>query len=148
MEAVVDQRLQAIGIKRDEIFAKEALDLLIKMSGGLMREFIRLVQSAILHASAGKADKVELASAETAVDALRRDYMAGITDPLVKELITLTETGLPTGTDDGNMLLQNLYILCQSNKNLWYEVHPVLASFVQAEQVKRKGTGQGGPSSR
>ncbi|MCP4351611.1 MAG: hypothetical protein GY795_39605 [Desulfobacterales bacterium] len=84
-----------------------------------MREFIRLVQIAVLHTSTGNVGRVELASAEAAVDALRRDYIAGITDPLVKELVTLTETGLPTGTDDGNMLLQNLYILCLSNRTLF-----------------------------
>lgn len=139
MEEVVDERLKGTGVTRQDLFSEDALNLLIKMSGGLMREFIRLVRSTVLNAVTGKADRGELDSAEASVSAMQRDYMAGITDPLVDELISLTETGLPSGTPEGDMLLQNLYILCQSNKELWYEVHPILSPFIQNERNKRKG---------
>lgn len=138
MQTVVERRLQETAYTRPQLFADDALELLIKMSGGLMREFIRLVQSAVLNAATGQAAKVEMSAAEAAVDALRRDYMAGMTDPLLEELVKLAETGLPTGTDAGNMLLQSSFILAQSNRELWYEVHPVLAPFVEQERLKRR----------
>lgn len=138
MRQVVDQRLASIGLKRDEVFAPDALDLLIEMSGGLMREFIRLAQNAELNAVQKKAARIERVHAQDAADALRRDYMAGVTPGLLDELFHVQEKGMPSGSEAGNLALQNHYILTQANRDIWYEVHPVIASAVNAEWVARK----------
>ncbi len=143
MYEVVDLRLHGVGVTRQSLFQAEALDLLIKMSGGLMREFIRLVRGAVRDAVTRQASKIELVSAETAVDGLRRDYLAGINQPRLDELITLLDSNLLSGSPEGAILLQNQYILCQSNQGLWYEIHPALVAFVQAEMSRRLSSGLG-----
>jgi len=138
MRAVVDQRLAAVPLKRDDVFDRASLDLLIEMSGGLMREFVRLVQNASLNALVAKAPRVAVVHAREAVDALQRDYMAGVTPALLDELFHVMEKGLPSGSETGNLALQNHYVLTQTNQEIWYEVHPVIASTVNAKWVERK----------
>jgi hypothetical protein len=144
MREVIDRRLADLGTDRDALFAPDALDHLIAMSGGLMREFVRIVQSSVVKTFTDKDEIVSIETARNVVDALRRDYIAGLNHALVDELIELMTTGLLSGSEDGDKLLQNLYILCQSNADLWYEVHPILVSYIREEMAKReKSTSDG-----
>jgi hypothetical protein len=135
MRQVIDRRLQEVGCRRDDVFTPEALDLLIENSGGMMREFMRLTQNAVRDTVIHQHLRVERDDAEGVVDALRRDLAAGITVPLMAELVGVLQQGKPSGTELSNLALQNQYVLCQANKDIWYEVHPVLASLVNAEWV-------------
>lgn len=138
MEAVVDRRLDAAGLARAAVFDPDALEQLVDMSGGMMREFVRLVQSAVVNASS-TAGPVGKAHAQAAIDALRRDYMAGVTPALLEELFHVLDKQLPSGSELGNVALQNHYIVTQTNADIWYEVHPVIASTVNAEWLMRRG---------
>ncbi|MEZ4408569.1 MAG: hypothetical protein R3A52_19150 [Polyangiales bacterium] len=136
MREVVDKRVASVGLARGELFEPEALDQLAAHSGGMLREYIRLIQSAVLEATQKRSATVTAANAQAAVDALRRDYMAGITPPLLAELVEVQRKGMPSGVQMGDVALQNQYVLCQTNRDVWYEVHPVIESYVREAWAK------------
>lgn len=128
---VVNKRLQSVQLTVEDVFEPEALDLLIEKSGGLMREFIKLVQDTVVQASLSDQPRANREHAQEIVDDLRRKYMAALNKANLQELVSLYNTGILTGDDISNELLQNLYILTQSNRDLWYEVHPIIADIVE-----------------
>lgn len=138
LREVVRRRLADSRVHKtvDEVFAADALELLMENSGGMLREFIRLVQNALREAMIGNT-RVEAPHAKAAVDALRRDYVAGITPPLLDELFHVLERNMPSGAPVSGVALQNQYVLAQTNNDIWYEVHPVIQSFVNAEWAAR-----------
>lgn len=138
LREVVRKRLAEpkVHLAVDEVFAPEALKMLIENSGGMLREFIRLLQNAVREAILSNG-RVELQHAKAAVDALRREYIAGVTPPLLAELVHVLEKNMPSGSPQSAVALQNQYILSQTNGDIWYEVHPVIASYVNAEWMPK-----------
>lgn len=133
--SVVDRRLKPIGLNYQDLLDDDALDLLIKMSGGVMREFIRLVQSALVSARAKSVAKINLSVAEEAMYRVRRDFKAGLDAKHFEEMARFLNSGVPSGTEECDELLENLYILSYINNDLWYDIHPnVLPLLYQWQQ--------------
>jgi hypothetical protein len=132
MRKITQERLEEAELDYTTLFEPGVLDRLIKNSGGLLREFIRLVREAGLNASIDNAAAISETHAHDAIAEIRRHYMAGLSEESVRELEFLERSGLPSGNEVSNNLLQNLYILTQSNDDLWYEIHPVLADYIHA----------------
>lgn len=124
LREVVQTRLRKLGLDPDEVVKPEALDELVAMSGGVVRELILMMQEAAAEVLANGLDCVDLAVARRVIYWLRRQYAAGLSLPYLEELRKVHETGRPTGTEICDKLLQNLYILSYANDDLWYAVHP------------------------
>jgi hypothetical protein len=134
-QAVVNRRLKPLGLAYQELFEDKALDLLIQMSGGVMREFIRLVQSALVSARVKKLDRINYEIATEAMFRARRDFKAGLDEQHFQEIARFLRSGVPSGTLECEELLENLYILSYINNNLWYDIHPnVLPLFYEWEK--------------
>jgi Cdc6-like AAA superfamily ATPase len=136
MRDIVRKRLAEVDLDLDQLFEKTALDLMIEKSGGLLREFINLIQDALLEASLQSADKVAVDHAQEAVDELARGYMAGLTRESIFELKKLQEDGIVSGSEVSTTLQQNMYILTQRNQELWFEVHPAIQDYVKNFEIK------------
>jgi len=106
------------------------------MSGGVMREFIRLVQNSLVEMHIAKAEQVIMAHAEEAVYRARRSFKAGLNVAHFEEMENMLLTGTPSGTTACDDLLKNLYILSYINHAIWYDVHPnVLPLLIEWQQA-------------
>jgi len=133
---VVQRRIEPLGFSRNNLFAEDALNLLIQMSGGVMREFIRLVQNSLVEMHIAKAEQVIMAHAEEAVYRARRSFKAGLNVAHFEEMENMLLTGTPSGTTACDDLLKNLYILSYINHAIWYDVHPnVLPLLIEWQQA-------------
>jgi len=121
---VVERRITPLGFSRENLFAEDALNLLIQMSGGVMREFIRLVQNSLVEMYIAKAEQVMMIHAEEAAYRARRSFKAGLNVTYFDEMENFLLTGTPSGTKACDDLLKNLYILSYINHAIWYDVHP------------------------
>ncbi len=124
MREVVRTRLEKLGLDPDELVDPAALDELVAMSGGVVRELVLLMQEAAIEAMVNGRDHIDLTIARKVIYWLRRQYSAALSLPYLEELKKVHETGRPTGTEICDKLLQNLYILSYANDDLWYAVHP------------------------
>ncbi|MCX7681418.1 MAG: hypothetical protein N2508_05550 [Anaerolineae bacterium] len=124
LRAVVRTRLQKLGLDPDARIEPAALDALVAMSGGVVRELVHLMHDAALRAQINGETRIGEATARQAIYRLRRQYSAGLSLPYLEELRKVHELGRPTGTDICDKLLQNLYVLSYANDALWYAVHP------------------------
>lgn len=124
LREVVRTRLRKLELDPDERIEPAALDELVAMSGGVVRELIHLVHDAALVAQVNGEARIGETVARKAIYRLRRQYSAALSLPYLEELKQVHETGRPTGTEICDKLLQNLYILSYANDALWYAVHP------------------------
>lgn len=121
---VVKYRIEPLGLSQHDLFADDALSLLIQMSGGVMREFIRLVQNALVQMRIAKSDQVILRHAEKAVYRARRSFKAGLNNTHYREMEDFLLTTAPSGNPACDELLKNLYILSYTNDDMWHDIHP------------------------
>ncbi len=126
MRQVIHKRLQALGLTTENVITQDALDLLVKMSGGVMRQLIRLVREAILEAEINAQQQIDLLTARRAVHRVQRGYaisLGRIERQELKEFLDIRER---SGTEVGDILILNGYILNYINDRVWYELNPVV----------------------
>jgi hypothetical protein len=111
MRSVVHRRLEGLGLRPKEVIAEEALDLLIAMSGGVMRELILLMREASVNAKREGKSSIQLDEVRKAAYFRRRQYAMGLRKPEYDELESFLESGRPSDTEVFNRLVENLYIL-------------------------------------
>lgn len=126
LREVVSKRLKAINQSPDDVFEPEALELLIFKSGGVMRDFIRLIQDAIGNAKIMALDKVDLIAAQNAVDERIVQLSMRLTQATIEELRDVRKYKRPSGTRESRALLHGLFILAYRNRTTWFDVHPIL----------------------
>ncbi len=131
MRQVVETRLRVLGVEPGMVIAPGALDRMIEMSGGVMRELVHLMREASLQVRLAGQERINEAVAAQAILQLRRQYAAGLSLPYYEELKRAHEIGQPTGTEICDKLLQNLYILGYANDELWYAVHPNVRPLIE-----------------
>jgi hypothetical protein len=134
MRSVARQRLEGVGLDPEDVLSEEALDLLITMSGGVMREFVLLMREASVSAKRGGKPSIQLEEARKAVYFRRRQFAMGLRKPEYDELESFLEAGRPTETEVFNRLVENLYILVYAQENIWYDVHPNVLPLITGEE--------------
>jgi hypothetical protein len=127
MRKVVRKRLVARDLDADKVITPEALTLLARMSGGVMRELIRYFRDAATFAQLLDHMQVDEEIAKKAIYR-RRQEMARLTLAHRDALKLILQQGMLSGdqqeaTEDE--LLRNLYLLSyQDNGNAWFDAHP------------------------
>jgi hypothetical protein len=134
LRALLRKRLD--GHKVADIFTDDALDFLLRYSGGNIRHLMMLVQEACSYA---KAVPIPLPAAHLAIQPFVRSYSASITEPQWPKLAQLAasiDQQIVNGDPDYPVLLGNLSILEYLNgidednpfahAEPWYAVHPVV----------------------
>lgn len=126
MRQVVHKRLQALGMAIEDVIASEALDLLVEMSGGVMRQIILLMRQAILEAEVNSQRRIDLSSAHKAVYRVQRGYARPLGRAERQELREFLATFERSGTEMGDTLILNGYILNYINYDVWYDVNSIV----------------------
>ncbi len=131
MRQVVESRLKSENLKTEDVIDLEALNMLIKGSGGVMRDFIRLVQNAVVYTQISKKDRIGILEAVKALNELRRQLKAQLT-PDYQAIVDLVykDQKRVDGTDGQgekcDLLLRNDIILGYVNEDIWFDKHSVL----------------------
>jgi hypothetical protein len=126
-----------------ELIDQDALDYVVAMSGGVMRELTTLVQLACNEALVTGSARITLPLARQAVATIRNEYQRSLrsehyqqlrqvhADKRVREVHRVShqrEQGPPEM--DLLELLHNLSILEYANEESWWDVHPIVASLL------------------
>jgi hypothetical protein len=127
MRAVVHRRLrQPLGLEPDEVIVPQALDHVIDMSGGVMRDLIRLVREATVKAELAGQRQIDLEIAGQTVLSVRRDYKASLNVVYRQELAEVLRSHEVTGSEKCDELLLGNYVLSYVNDGIWFDVHSVI----------------------
>jgi hypothetical protein len=122
--------LESLGLRYHEVVVPAALNMLIRGSGGVMRDFIRPIQSAALYAEVAGKERIGKAEAAKALNELRRQLMAQLTPEYHEVLNKVRQTRRRVGgAEEGekcNLLLGNDVVLSYVGDDIWYDVHAAL----------------------
>ena len=104
----------------------EAIDLAVRMSGGIPLTLIQLIQSAILHGLAAGQDRIGLPEMRSAVVQLQNDYRGTLRPEDYGELLRYHRTRAFINNERTREFLANLSLLEYSDGEPWCDVHPIL----------------------
>jgi hypothetical protein len=144
------ERLYEVAEKRIDlkgIYAVDSVEFLAKMSGGMLRDFIRLLGYTIEMAQArGGEIPIDLELAEKAFRRLVNEYGRMVPDEHFKLLAKVAKQKRAPNDEDHQKMLYNLSVLEYMNGDRWFDVHPAvreLPEFKDAwrseEEVSRRG---------
>jgi hypothetical protein len=126
MTAVVSKRLNDLKLNPEEIIADDALEMLIRGSGGVMRDFIRLIQDAATYAEINENKRITSNEAKKVLNELRRQLTAQLTPNYKSVLETVRTNKDRTGDTKCDDLLRNNIVLSYVNDDIWYYSHSAL----------------------
>jgi hypothetical protein len=126
LRELVRLRLGARGLQTTDVFDGDALELTIDTSGGLVRDFVHLINRSIRSALKRDADRIADADVRAARDELRKDMDVSLNTMLRDELAHVERLGEPSGNPDAERLLLWGYVLPYTNGRVWFEPHPLL----------------------
>lgn len=127
MRDLVKKRLRSASLSSDQVFAPQALDMLIRMSGGVMRDVVTLVRQAALEAEMGGKEHVDALAAQRAINRLQREMQAGLFEDHYRALAEIERSGglIDRGDEAQMELLRDGYVLSYQN-GFWRDIHPII----------------------
>lgn len=127
--SLVNRRLASLNLLRTEkIIHSSALDMLITNSGGSMRDFLHLVQTAVFHGEIAEKDILTAQETSQACRDLRHQLRAQVTpyDQAVLDSIHHTHQRIADPAFD-EMLRNGLLLpYMDGQTGLWFDTHPLL----------------------
>ncbi len=126
LREVVVRRLNSLGLQSDQVFETDALDLLIRKSGGIMRWFIEMVQDASKMAERMELDLITGAAAERTVENRAATLSGRLTREMVHELAQVRRDKRPSSSPESLKLLHGLLIVTYRNRSTWFDAHPLI----------------------
>jgi hypothetical protein len=129
MHSLIEKRLRSADLSREDVFTSEALEKLIQISGGMMRDMVRVVRHAVVEAELMDKEVIDMQAAQRAIDRLRREMQAPLFEEHYRALAEIERSGgFIDGEDKTQMeLLRDGYVLSYHD-GFWRDVHPVLWS--------------------
>ena len=127
MREIVERRMES------QLIESRALDHAVGMSGGVVRELIRIVQGAASRALVAKANVIKFEHVEHAVDKLRMEYSFSLTRDEYITILQNVHKSKELRHDDEKPLLDllhNLFILQYPNGAGWYGVNPIVHKLI------------------
>src|SRR5262249_10308806 len=105
--------------------APDVLDLLIRGSAGVMRDFIRLLQSSATNASVAGKPRVEKVEAVRSLNELRRDYRKYLTEEDDALLDAVRRTNRRASGERFDQLLRGNIVVHYADDDFeeWFDVH-------------------------
>ncbi len=110
----------------ESLFEQGALDQIIELSGGLLRNLVRLVSDAALIALTENAPRITTAMVEQVAAEIGNDYRRLLLPEHYAALREAHQTKQITPNETVRQLLENLSLLEYRNAVAWCDVHPVV----------------------
>ncbi|MBN1922910.1 MAG: hypothetical protein JW892_16790 [Anaerolineae bacterium] len=134
LHRLVEKRLQAAGLDiPSHVFDSDALALLIQKSGGVMRDLVELIRSAVLSAESRQAKRIEMVAAQEAVALMRRKIQAGFFKGEYEALLDVQKNrGQIDKANEIQMeLLRGNLIVNYENGGFWRDLHPLVVDILR-----------------
>jgi histone H3/H4/phenylpyruvate tautomerase PptA (4-oxalocrotonate tautomerase family) len=122
---------------KEELIESEALDLAIKMSGGVFREGARIMQIAADSAIEKKRKGIVKEDVERAEREIRSDFTHILESKDYDILNEICKSNEIRGIEKIGHLLHNLSVLEYVNDESWFDIHPTLEA-IKKPSLKRK----------
>ncbi|MEA5514095.1 hypothetical protein [Nodularia sp. UHCC 0506] len=116
----------------EDFIEKSAIEALIKLSGGVLRDFISLSQASIEETYLSNQNKVEVRHVINAVTSFSRNQLLGISEDelkIVRQTMN-TEIFIPRTDEDLRLLVRRI-ILEYRYPKIRHTVHPALEPFIE-----------------
>lgn len=127
MQSIVAKRLTARGLAVGDVITAEALRLLVRMSGGVVRELIRSFREAAISAQLLRKSQIDERLARDVIEQQRQE-MAPRLNVSHREALkkVLQQAALSGGEQRGveDELLRSLHLLSYQRGDFWFDAHP------------------------
>lgn len=115
----------------EDLITEEALSSAIEFSGGILTEFIRIVNNAANIADTEGKARIGNEDVERAITEIRNDYIRILSKEDSEILKSVSETKEKTDGERFQNLLFSLAILEYSNGKIWYDIHPTIKAVIE-----------------
>lgn len=125
--------MKQVALKRmdDSLISKDALNLAVKYSAGVMTEFIRIIRSAGNIADTDGRGRIDVSDVEQAIADTKNDYIRILNPQDIVILKDVMKTKGKVGGEKFQDLLFSLAILEYSNGEAWYDIHPAIKRIIE-----------------
>lgn len=134
---MVRRRIATCGIKPEEVIHDDALRYLARMSGGVVRHLIMLVEKCLLSIAQGIVSQISLDVAEKEVGEMRISFEIRLWKEDYDLMLEVLKTGeIPQGANPKMVdnLIKSCFILGYRNENFWWDIHPILLPVLEAHR--------------
>jgi GTPase SAR1 family protein len=129
MKEIVSKRVS------QDLFEPDALEYILDMSGGVVREFIRIIRDSSIRALARGKITIDKDIAIDVVNGLKNLYQAQLSDSDYKVLLEVYKTKDIKRDDKLVNLLHNLSVLEYRNGRSWCDLNPVVRSILDEKNM-------------
>jgi Cdc6-like AAA superfamily ATPase len=125
--------MKQVALKRmdESLISKDALNLAVKYSAGVMTEFIRIIRSAGNIADTDSRGRIDVSDVEKAIADTKNDYIRILNPEDIEILKDVMRTKGKVGGEKFQDLLFSLAILEYSNGEAWYDIHPAIKRIIE-----------------
>lgn len=129
MKEIVSKRVS------QDLFEPDALEYILDMSGGVVREFIRIIRDSSIRALTRGKITIDKDIAIDVVNGLKNLYQAQLSDSDYKVLLEVYKTKDIKRDDQLVNLLHNLSVLEYKNGRSWCDLNPVVRSILDEKNM-------------
>ena len=134
MRQMVAKRLEARGHRVDDLITPHALEVLARMSGGVMRELVRYFRDAATFAQLRDTRQIDDAIVQSVIQQQQQEMAPRLTVDHRDVLRSVLRHGVLGGGQHAAMEdepLRSLYLLSyDDNHNFWFDAHPNVLSLL------------------
>lgn len=113
----------------DKVFQdRELTARLVSLSGGSVRQLIRMIREAVLSAQSRQLQCIDATAIEDAARSLRHDFERSLTPENYTVLAATAQTKSIQKDERAMQLLSNMAILEYNGSEVWYDVNPLIES--------------------
>lgn len=129
MKEIVAKRVNS------NLFEPEALEYIIDMSGGVLRDYIRIIRDSAVTALTRGKTVIDKAVAEEVVSDLKNTFQAQLSDEDYDVLLEVSRSK-SIKRDQGLVgLLHNLSVLEYANGRNWCDLHPIVRTILEEKHL-------------
>ncbi|AKB42733.1 P-loop NTPase fold protein [Methanosarcina vacuolata] len=129
MKEIVAKRVNS------NLFEPEALEYIIDMSGGVLRDYIRIIRDSAVTALTRGKTVIDKAVAEEVVNDLKNTFQAQLSDEDYDVLLEVSHSK-SIKRDQGLVgLLHNLSVLEYTNGRNWCDLHPIVRTILEEKHL-------------
>ena len=132
MKEIVSKRVSL------DMFEPDAIEYIIDMSGGVVREFIRIIRDSAVRAITRKKDLIDKDIAVEVVNGLKNIYQAQLSDEDYLVLINVHQTKDIKRDEQLVGLLHNLSVLEYKNNRSWCDLNPIVRAILDEKNLLPK----------
>ena len=118
-----------------DLFTPEALEYIIDMSGGVIREYIRIIRDSAVRAITRRKTLIDKDIAVEVINGLKNSYQAQLSDEDYEVLLNIYKTKEIKRDEKLVGLLHNLSVLEYKNGRSWCDVNPIVRSILEEKNL-------------